>query len=76
RRLARLIRKYRSNIEAYILTRLTTSVSEGINNKIKTLKRMAYNYTNEFSFRLKVLQRCGYLNSYWINTDKWLYTSD
>lgn len=76
RRLAKLIRKYRSNIEAYILTRLTTSVSEGINNKIKTLKRMAYNYTNEFSFRMKVLQRCGYLNSYWINTDKWLYTTD
>ena len=76
RALSKLIRKYRPNIEAYILHRLTTAVSEGINNKIKTLKRVAYNYTNETSFRLKILQRCGYLNSSWIKTDHWLYTCD
>jgi transposase len=73
RSFAKTIRKYRKNIEAYILTRLTTAVSEGLNNKIKTLKRMGYGYTNETSFRLKILQRCGYLNHNWISTQKWLY---
>jgi len=73
RKLSKTIRKYRKNIEAYILTRLTTAVSEGLNNKIKTLKRMGYGYTNEVSFRLKILQRCGYLNHRWISTQNWLY---
>lgn len=76
RTFAKLVRKYRSSIESYILSRLTTAVSEGLNNKIKTLKKMAYGYTNPVSFRLKILQRCGYLNSQWINTDKWLYNCD
>lgn len=72
---AKLVRKYQENIEAYIVTRLTTAVSEGINNKIKTLKKMGYGYTNEWSFRMKILQRCGYLNHNWINTDQWLYNN-
>jgi transposase len=62
------VRKYRKNIEAYIKSRLTTAVSEGLNNKIKVLKRMGYNYTNKKSFQNKILQRCGYLNSTWIDT--------
>jgi transposase len=66
--LAKTIAKYRHHIEAYISSRLTTAVSEGLNNKIKTLKRMAYGYTNPISFRNKILQRCGYLNHYHINT--------
>lgn len=68
RKFARQVRKYRANIEAYIRSRLTTAVSEGLNNKIKVLKRMGYNYTNEKSFQNKILQRCGYLNSTWIDT--------
>lgn len=68
RRLARTISKYRVAIESYITSRLTTAVSEGLNNKIKTLKRMAYGYTNPKSFRNKILQRCGYLNHHHINT--------
>lgn len=63
------VRKYRKNIEAYIKSRLTTAISEGLNNKIKVLKRMGYNYTNEKSFQNKILQRCGFLNSNHINTD-------
>ncbi len=63
------VMKYRKNIEAYIKSRLTTAISEGLNNKIKVLKRMGYNYTNEKSFQNKILQRCGFLNSRHINTD-------
>ena len=69
RKLARMITKYRSYIETYITSRLTTAVSEGLNNKIKTLRRMAYGYTNPTSFKNKILQRCGYLNHYSINTN-------
>jgi transposase len=65
---AKMVRKYRQNIEAYIKTGLTTAVSEGINNKIKVLKRMGYGYTNERAFKNKILQRCGFLNSTYIDT--------
>lgn len=71
---ARTLRKYRRNIETYIKSRLTTAVSEGLNNKIKVLKRMAYGYSNQESFLNKVLQRCGYLNSRHINTNNWFWT--
>ncbi len=50
---AKLIRKYRLNIEAYVRSGLTTAVSEGINNKIKVLKRMGYGYTNQKSFETR-----------------------
>ncbi len=69
RKFAKLVRNYRRNIEAYIKTGLTTAVSEGINNKIKVLKRMGYGYTNEKAFKNKILQRCGFLNSRYINTN-------
>ncbi|MBL7543749.1 MAG: transposase [Bdellovibrionaceae bacterium] len=61
-KLAKTIRKYRKQIEAYILSGLTTAVAKGLNNKIKTLKKMAYGYSNKKSFLRKRLQRCGFLN--------------
>ena len=42
--------------------RVTTTVSEGINNVIKSLKRQAFGYRKIEYFKLKTLQRCGYLN--------------
>lgn len=72
-KLAGLIRKYRRNIEAYIKSRLTTAVAEGLNNKIKVLKRMGYGYTNPTSFCRKILQRCGFLNHLSINTDEFFF---
>ncbi|MBK9323911.1 MAG: transposase [Bdellovibrionaceae bacterium] len=46
---------------------------EGLNNKIKVLRRMGYGYTNEVSFMRKILQRCGYLNHLSINTDEFFF---
>jgi transposase len=63
------VKKYRRNIEAYIRSNLTTAVSEGLNNKIKVLKRAGYNYTNKNSYQNKILQRCGFLNSTYIDTN-------
>jgi transposase len=71
KRFALKVRNYRFNIEAYIKSNLTTAISEGINNKIKVLKRMGYGYTNQESFQLKILQRCGFLNSQSIDTTGW-----
>jgi transposase len=73
RLLAKTIRKYRKQIEAYIKSGLTTAVAEGLNNKIKTLKRMAYGYSNPKSFLRKILQRCGFLNHQHINTNDLFY---
>jgi transposase len=72
-KLAKTIRKYRRNIEAYINSRLTTAVAEGLNNKIKVLKRIGYGYSNPMSFCRKILQRCGYLNHLSINTDEFFF---
>ena len=71
KKFAEKIRKYRLNIQAYIKSNLTTAISEGINNKIKVLKRMGYGYSNQESFELKILQRCGFLNSSHIDTTGW-----
>jgi len=46
--------------------KISSAISEGFNNKIKRLKRMAYGYKdiNYFInyFRLKIHQHCGLLN--------------
>lgn len=73
RRFAKTIRRYRVQIENYIQSRLTTAVSEGINNKIKMLKRAACGYKGQVYFRNKILQRCGYLNHLYISTDHLLF---
>lgn len=70
---AKTLRKYRKNVEAYINSRLTTAVVEGLNNKIKVLRRMGYGYTNSTSYCRKILQRCGYLNHLSINTDEFFF---
>lgn len=70
---ALMVMRYRKNIEAYIKSNLTTAISEGLNNKIRVLKAMAYGYKNERSFMLKILQRCGFLNSNFIDTRRWFF---
>ncbi len=47
----------------YFKHRLTSGVSEGINRAIKTLKWIAYGYKDMAYFALKIMQKCGYLNS-------------
>lgn len=51
---------------SYILNwfkkKISSSISEGFNNKIKRLKRMAYGYRDIDYFRLKIHQHCGLLN--------------
>ncbi len=42
--------------------KISSAISEGFNNKIKRLKRMAYGYRDVDYFRLKIHQHCGLLN--------------
>lgn len=46
----------------YFICKITAAVSEGINNKIKRLKRMAYGYRDVKYFLLKIHQHCGVLS--------------
>lgn len=57
----KLFRK-RHYVLNFFIQRITSAISEGINNKIKRLKRMAYGYRDVAYFLLKVHQHCGLLN--------------
>jgi transposase len=57
----KLFRK-RHYVLNFFVRRITSAISEGINNKIKRLKRMAYGYRDVVYFLLKVHQHCGLLN--------------
>jgi len=43
----------------YFLERWTNAFAEGINNKIKLIKRRAFGYTNFDHFRLRILVECA-----------------
>jgi transposase len=60
--LARKILAKVSYILNWFKRRISSAISEGINNKIKRLKRMAYGYRDIDYFRLKIHQHCGLLN--------------
>lgn len=52
---ANTLEGYRSGILAWYEHPISTGPLEGVNNKIKTLKRAAYGYRNEAYFELKIL---------------------
>ncbi|HLU62144.1 MAG TPA: transposase, partial [Gammaproteobacteria bacterium] len=51
---ARRLEKYAHGIIASARHRLNTSVLEGINNRIKVIKRMAYGYRDSNYFFVKI----------------------
>jgi transposase len=53
-------------VKNYFTFKTSSSLSEGINNVIKSIKRRAFGYKNMEYFRLKIMQVCGYLNSRFI----------
>lgn len=57
------IEKGWETLKNYFEYRVTSALSEGINNVIKTMKRKAFGYRNMNYFKLKIMQVCGYLNS-------------
>lgn len=61
----------RKELLNYFKHRLTSGVSEGINRAIKGLKWQAYGYKDMVYFALKIMQKCGYLNTRYALS--WLY---
>ena len=55
-----------STFKNYFYYRVSSSLSEGQNNVIKTLKKRGYGYKNMAYFKLKILQVCGFLNSKYV----------
>ena len=47
--------KHREGILAWYDKRITTAMVEGINNKIKVMKREAYGFTDDCYFELRLL---------------------
>jgi len=52
---ARTLEEHREGILAYYDYRISTGPLEGINNKIKTMKRQAYGFRDREFFKLKIL---------------------
>lgn len=59
----RLLRHAKSILE-YFVHRVSNGFAEGINNKIKVIKRMAFGFHDFEYFRLKILSVTGYLRPY------------
>ncbi len=57
-----LIDKKIEYILNWFISKRSSAISEGFNNKIKRLKRMAYGFKDIEYFKLKIHQHCGYLN--------------
>lgn len=48
----------------YFTHRITNAVSEGINSKIQTIKKMAYGFRNRDNFKTAIFFHCGGLALY------------
>lgn len=65
-----------NTLKNYFKFKVTSALSEAINNVIKTIKKRAYGYRNMDYFKLKIMQVCGYLNSRFISLeDSLTYTN-
>ncbi len=58
-------------IKNFFTYRVTSALSEGVNNVIKTIKKRSYGFKNMIYFKLKILQVCGYLNSKYVKIDEY-----
>lgn len=61
---ARSVIKRMDQILNWFDTPISNAKSEGVNNVIKTILKRSYGYKNFDYFRMKVLQKCGYLMEY------------
>ena len=55
KKLLRTFTNWREEILNYFHYRITNGFVEGKNNRIKTIKRMAYGYRNMDNFRMRIL---------------------
>ena len=58
------IKRHVANVLTYIRHRITNAVSEGLNSKIQTIKKMAYGFRNKEHFKTAIYFHCGGLDMY------------
>jgi transposase len=56
--LAHTLRNWKEEILNHFDSKLTNAMTEGFNNKIKLVKRMAYGFRNEENYDLRILYAC------------------
>jgi transposase len=61
---ARMLARHLQGVLNYFAHRITNAVSEGLNSKIQTIKKMAYGYRNREHFKTAIYFHCGGLNLY------------
>jgi transposase len=61
---AYMIKRRLTNILTYCKHRITNAVSEGLNSKIQTIKKMAYGFRNKENFKTAIFFHCGGLDLY------------
>ena len=61
---AQMIRNHLPNLMTYFDHRITNAVSEGLNSKIQTIKKMACGYRNRENFKTAIFFHCGGLHLY------------
>jgi transposase len=61
---AKLIWRHLPNVLTYFAYRITNAVSEGLNSKIQTIKKMAYGFRNPEHFKTAIYFHCGGLQLY------------
>jgi transposase len=62
REAAALVKRHLANILTYCRHRITNAVSEGLNGKIQTIKKMAYGFRNPEHFKTAIYFHCGGLD--------------
>jgi len=59
KRMAGTLRRWFEPIVHYIRNRYSNGITEGLNNKIKLIQRMAYGLRNEHNRRKRIMAHCG-----------------
>ena len=61
---ARLVQRHLPNLLTFFAHRITNAVTEGLNSKIQTIKKMAYGFPNREHFKTAIYFHCGGLDLY------------
>ena len=59
-----MIKRHLHNVMTFFAQRITNAVSEGLNSKIQTIKKMAYGFRNREHFKIAIYFHCGGLQLY------------
>ena len=63
-KVAKMLKRHLPNVLSYLTHRITNAVSEGLNSKIQTIKKMAYGFRNLEHFKTAICFHCGGLQLY------------